>query len=260
MRTLPFRSVFCAAALTAAVGLSTSAFAQSTAPATAPASASASTAGASRFGVAVRVSSLGIGGDIGLRLNRHATIRGGMNAFSLSRDFDTDENITFTGKISLKSLHAFVDWSPFGGGFHLSPGLVFSNTNKVTLDANIPAGKQFSIDDTDYVSSSTNPMKAAGAISVESVRPALTLGWGNLVPQSHRISVPFEIGVVFQGAPSALLSFTGSACNTNGTNCRDVSSDATIQTKIRNQQAQLNDDIKVLKIYPVLSFGLGIRF
>lgn len=254
MRSLMFRSILCAAVVTTVAALGTPAFAQSTPP------ASAASSGNHRVGVAVRVSSLGVGGDIGLRLNRHATIRAGMNAFSLSRDFDTDENITFTGKVSLKSLHAFVDWSPFGGGFHLSPGLVFANSNKVTLNATIPGGKQFSIDDTDYVSSAANPTKAAGAVTVEQVKPALTLGWGNLVPQSHRISVPFEIGVVFQGTPTATLSFTGFACSTNGTNCRDVTTDATIQNKVRNQQAQLNDDIKIIKFYPVLSFGLGIRF
>jgi len=59
-----------------------------------------------------------------------------------------------------------------------------------------------------------------------------------------------------------VLAFTGSACALNGTNCRDVSTDATIQGKVRNQQATLNDDLNkpYLKYYPVLSFGLGFRF
>lgn len=227
-----------------------------TVPAPAQAGASNGT-----VGVAVHASTLGIGGDVALRMNDRANIRAGMDFFNLSHDF-LDNNITWAGKISMRSAHLFLDWFPMGGGFHVSPGVVFANSSKATLNSSIGAGQRITIDNTDYLGSATNPMKATGEVKLASAAAALTIGWGNLVPQGHRFSVPFEIGVTLGAKPTGVLGFTGSACALNGTNCRDVSTDATIQTDIRNQQASLNDALNhgILKFYPVLSLGLGIRF
>lgn len=230
---------------------------------TPPAAQAPATAATSNgtIGVAVHASTLGIGGDVALRLNDRANVRAGMDFFSLSHDF-LDNDITWAGKISMKSAHLFLDWFPMGGGFHVSPGVVFANSSKATLNASIGAGQRITIGDTDYVGSATNPMKGTGEVKLSSTAAALTIGWGNLVPQGHRFSVPFEIGVTMGAKPTGVLGFTGSACNTNGTNCRDVSTDATIQSEIRKQQASLNDALNhgFLKFYPVLSLGLGIRF
>lgn len=250
----------------AVVALSTPAFAQSAPAATpaAPPQVQASTSASNGVvGMQFRASTLGLGADVAIRVHERVNIRAGMNAFSYSRNFeDTDDNITYVGKASLRSAHAYLDFFPMGGGFHISPGVVLANDNKVSLDATIPGGQKFGIDDTDYISNAANPAKAAGTVSVEKMRPALVIGWGNLIPTSRRYSVSFEIGAVFQGVPTAVLSFTGSACALNGTNCRDVLTDATIQGEVRNQQATLNSDLNkpYLKYYPVLSFGLGFRF
>lgn len=216
-----------------------------------------------KVGAAVKVSTLGIGFDAAARVVSKVNIRAGANFFNYSRDFeDTDDNITYVGELKLQSVHATLDWFPFGGGFHISPSLIIRNNNKVTLSSTIPGGKKISIDDTDYVSNAANPIKAAGLVTFEKTRPAIMIGWGNIIPTSRRWSVPFEIGVIFQGSPSATLGFTGSACNVNGTNCRDIASDTTIQAEVRAQQDELNRELKepLLRYYPVLSLGFGFRF
>ncbi len=254
---IPYSVFRAAAAASVLLGFAAQAAAQAPSP-SAPSSGSTSN---SKVGVAVHVSSLGIGGDVAVRLSERANLRAGMDTFSLTRDFN-DNDITYTGKASLRSAHAFLDWFPMGGGFHISPGVVFGNNTKVTLSSSIPAGKKITIDDTDYVGSSTNPMKASGEVTVASAAAALTMGWGNLVPQGHRFSVPFEIGITLGGKPTGVLGFTGSACAVNGTNCRDVATAPDIQAEIRNQQTKLNDKLNkgFAKFYPVLSLGLGIRF
>ena len=62
------------------------------------------------------------------------------------------------------------------------------------------------------------------------------------------------------GGAVGTLAFTGTACQTNGLNCRNVATDPTIQNDVKNAQLELNDTIKPLRFYPVLSLGLSFRF
>ncbi|TAK17967.1 MAG: hypothetical protein EPO35_02205 [Acidobacteria bacterium] len=242
-----------AAAAVAAVCLPQLANAQTPAPASSASSRPA-------FGVAIKASTFGYGVDAALRVHDKVNVRGTVNFLSLSHDFDdTDSNITYVGKLSFHSLAATVDWFPFGSGFHVSPTFVLNNGNKVTLSSLIPAGKTIDIDDVTYQSSSSNPIKAAGEVTFKNARPGVVIGWGNIAG-GRRVTVPFELGVVFGGAPAGKLSFTGTACQSNGQNCRDMATDATIQTHVRAAEVDLNDTIKILRFYPVLSLGIGFRF
>lgn len=219
--------------------------------------------GAHRMGLGLHASTLGLGAEIAVRMHRKANLRVGLNLFDYSRDFDdTDSRITYRGALELRSAEAYLDWFPFGGGFHISPGLTIRNRNRLSLSAAVPAGESISVDDVDYWSASADPIHLAGAIEVASTRPALRIGWGNLVPRTRRFSVPFELGVIFQGSPVATQTFTGMACDARGLACRDMATDATIQAHVRADEASLNDDLRlgVLRFYPVLSVGFGVRF
>ena len=46
----------------------------------------------------------------------------------------------------------------------------------------------------------------------------------------------------------------------NGSNCRNIASDPTLQAELKQQVDQMNEDISVLKILPVLSFGFSFKF
>lgn len=229
----------------------------------APAAPAAESASVGRIGVGLRASTRGFGLEGAVKLHRKANVRLGVNRFNYSRDFDDeDSNITYTGSLALSSIDASFDWFPFGGGFHLSPGMTIRNSSHVALSAVVPAGETIDVDDVEYLSTAANPIRTSGRIAVASTRPTLTLGWGNLVPRTRRFSVPFEIGVVFQGTPTASLAFTGTACEPNGRNCRDMATDPTIQSHIRAEEASLNDDLGLgaLRYFPVISIGFGVRF
>jgi hypothetical protein len=212
-----------------------------------------------KVGIAVSASTLGVSFDGAVKIHPEANLRAGLNLLNYSQDFDED-GTTYAGAVTLKSVHAYLDWFPFGGGFHISPGMVLHNSNKATLTATIPPGDEVDIDDTTYQSSAGNPIRVSGQVVFKSARPAILIGWGNMIPRSRRVSVPFQLGVVFQGLPAATLAFTGIACAPNGSNCRDIATDTTIQTKVKAEEAQLNQDIKIFRFYPVLSIGIGIRF
>jgi len=210
-------------------------------------------------GVAGKVSTLGPGFDVAVALGSRANVRGDFNGLDYSHNF-TNDGIPYKGTLTLRSVNALLDFFPFGGGFHISPGALLYNGNQVTADAAIPVGQTFTLNNVTYRSSATNPIVGTGKIALNKAAPMVLIGWGNLVPRTKHFSASFEVGVVFQGAPQTTLNFTGSACDPSGLNCRNIATDPTIQSNIQGQQNKINDDVKFLQYYPVASFGVGYRF
>ena len=218
------------------------------------------TASAPHFAAGIKLSSLGIGGEAALPITSKMDIRAGFNALSYSRNFNKD-GVAYAGQLNFRSVEAHYDWFPFGGGFHLSPGMLVYNGNKVTANASVAGGQTFDLDGTTYASDPNNPVTGKGKIDFRKVAPTFTLGWGSLLPRSGRHwSIPFEIGAAYQNAPRATLSLSGGACDSTGLNCRDINSDPTVLSNVQAEQAKLNKDMSSFKFYPLISIGFGYRF
>jgi hypothetical protein len=135
------------------------------------------------------------------------------------------------------------------------------NGNRVEATAFVPAGQQFTLGNDRLLSNPSNPVNGDSKVSFGKVAPQITVGWGNIATRGdRRWSLPVELGVVFSRAPTATLNLGGSACLPNGANCRNVATEPALQADVRQQEAKINDDINVLKVIPVLSFGFGYRF
>lgn len=211
-------------------------------------------------GVDVNVSTLGIGGDIAVPVARHFNARAGFNLFNYNATFDND-NVSYKGTLALQSVHALFDIFPFRGGFHLSPGLLFYNQNNVKANASVAGNQTFTLNSVDYLSNPSNPLTGTGKLTMKETAPMLLLGFGNLIPRTHRhITYSIEFGAAYQGTPGIALNFTGSACDTNGAFCRNVATDPGIQANVQAQQTKIRKDLNPFKFYPILSFGLGYKF
>ena len=92
------------------------------------------------------------------------------------------------------------------------------------------------------------------------VAPMVLFGFGNLVPRTRHFSVSTDIGVVFQGLPSTQFTLLGSACDVSGVHCRNVTRDANIQADVRSGEKTMQDDLSIMKYYPVISVEFGYRF
>lgn len=214
----------------------------------------------SHAGVGVKAGTLGFGFDGAVPVTERANVRIGANFFNFNHDFDTD-GITLAAQLKLRSVVAQFDWFPTAGGFHVSPGLMLHNGNRVDALARTPGGTQFTLGGDTFLSNPANPVNGSATVGFKKVAPVITIGWGNIIPRSDRHwSIPVELGLVYSGAPTASLNLTGSACLSNGTNCRNIATEPVLQADVREQEAKVNDDIKVLKIIPVFSFGFGYRF
>jgi hypothetical protein len=229
-------------------------------PAASPATpAKESSEGHIPIGVGVKVSTLGIGGDVAIAVSHRTNVRFGFNAFSYGHTFDKD-GVTYGGTLDLRSAQATYDMFLFKG-LHVSPGVLFYNGNQVTANASVPGGQTFTLSNTSYVSDAANPVTGTGKLTLYKAAPMVLFGIGNLVPRnSHHFSTSLEIGAAYQGPPRVTLNLGGSACDSTGLFCRTISSDPTIQSNIAAEQTKLNKSASPYKFYPVLSFGVGYKF
>jgi len=216
---------------------------------------------ASKVGVGVKMSLLGIGVEAAIPVTYRTNVRAGFNTFSYSRGF-TNDGTNYAASLTFRSFETHFDWFPFGGGFHLSPGAMLYNGNQIKATATVPGTQSFTLGGTTYTSDPSNPIGGTGKIGFNSAAPLFTLGWGNLVSrkENKHISIPVELGVMFQGSPKATLNLAGNVCDANGLNCHNVAGDTTFQSNVIAQQNKLNNDMSFFKVYPIISVGFGYKF
>lgn len=210
----------------------------------------------SRIGVGIHMGLLGPGADVGYRLSRKMNIRGGVNYFSITENFNSN-GVTYGGNIKLESGEAHLDYFLWRS-LHVTPGVLFSNGNLFAGTIDVPGGQSFTLNHDNYTSDAANPVAGTGQLKFNKVAPSILFGIGDLVPRGkHRFSVRLEVGGAFRGTPTVGLNFTGSVCQ--GSTCQSAASDAQFQTDVAAQVNKFNNDISVLKFYPVLQFGVGFR-
>ena len=213
-----------------------------------------------RPGIGFTTSLLGIGADVAIPVTRRSNVRVGFSTFNYSHTFDKD-GVGYTGKLGLRSVQALYDFFPLGGGFHVSPGALLYNGNGISANATVPGGNSFSLGSSDYVSSASNPITGNGKIQFNKAAPMFLIGFGNLARRSERhFGMTFDIGAVYQGAGRTTLNFTGSACDSSGLNCQDITTDPSFQSSVLAEQNKINHSVAPFKFYPVISIGFGYKF
>jgi hypothetical protein len=212
------------------------------------------------FGFVAKVSSMGVGGDVGVSFTRLANVRVGFNALDFSQGFRSN-GIQYNGTLHFRSAEALLDLTPLGDWFHISPGLLFYNGNQITAKANVPGGQNFDLGSVSFRSSPTDPIHGTGLLTVNKAAPMVLFGFGNPIPHHHHITIVQEFGVVFQGTPKTTLSLAGTACDpVTGLACVNAATDPTVQAQIQSEQARINKDTSIVKFYPVATLGIGFRF
>lgn len=229
-------------------------------PAVTPA-ASAPSEDGGPVGVGVKVSTLGIGGEVAVRVTHRTNVRAGFNAISYSRGFNKD-GIAYDGQLSFKTFEAHYDIYPWAKSFHISPGVLVYAGDPITATASVPGNQSFSLGGMTYYSDPTNPVTGNGKIDFNRAAPMITIGTGNLVPRdkSKHFSLPFEVGVAFQGSPKATLGLNGNVCTSAGVNCVSAATDPTVQSNVISEQNKINNSVSFFKAYPIISVGFGYKF
>ena len=192
--------------------------------------ASLAHAGALGLGVAGKVSTNGYGVELGYRFNDYLAVRAGINTGSYDYS-STDAGIDYDYTLDFDNYPVMLDWHIFGGEFRLTGGVV-SNNNQLT-------GRASGLIDIGGTTTTT----ATTDITFNKSSPYVGLGWGALPSTKRGLGFSFDLGVMMQGSPTATITAPGVP-----------------QADIDTEEAALNEDLKDLKYWPVISFGIGYTF
>jgi hypothetical protein len=205
--------------------------------------------------VAVKVGSGGVGFDVATPVMRRVNLRSGATFFQYNNASFTQDGLNINGNVKLQTAGVNLDIYPFGNSFRISPGMTFKNNNYLNAALLVPGGQDFSLGDTDYTSSPTDPIHGTAAFQfgTSNLAPRLTVGFGNMLkPRGGRFSVPTEIGFEYVAQPIVKLTFAGSGCNNQGCGPVDPAS-------VQQEQQELQSDLAPLRFYPIVSIGVSMR-
>jgi hypothetical protein len=185
--------------------------------------------------IGVRAGSLGLGVEAAYPISESLGLRLTTDGYRYSRKF-TQDNIDYDGDAKLRTASLLIDWFPLANNFRISAGGVY-NGNKLLLSTPTQ---------TLTINGNTYTATLNGEVDFKKFAPYAGIGYGR--PVNSGLSLTFDLGVMFQGTPTATL---------NGT-CTGAC--AGFQNDLAAQEASLNDHIKNFRYYPVATLGLAYTF
>lgn len=192
----------------------------------------------------VRAGSLGLGLEVAKLMTPNLAIRGG--AYRFSHSFSrTESDVQFDADLDFKALSGIVDFFPAArGSFHLSGGLI-STPAKVDATGK-PTGDSFTFNDVDYPTAQVGTV--TGTARWPKTLPYVGIGWGTPASSGGGLSFLFDLGVGI-GKPTIGLSASAAAAG------------SALAADVEAERVKIEDNVnKYLKVYPVISLGLAIRF
>jgi hypothetical protein len=182
---------------------------------------------------------MGIGGEATLRLTDRLNVRLGGGAFRY--DYDSQlSDVDYTLGLDVKGGSAALDFHPGGRAFRLSAGLLLHG-NELTgfSDPNTSVH----IGDHRYEPGQIGRLSVKAAYKRKAA-PFASVGLGN-GGRGKGLFVSLDVGVAFTRSPGVTLSTTLGAPG--------------LADDLRLEEQNVNDDLGLLKLYPMVSLGIGLR-
>ena len=215
----------------------------------------------SRAALGVYLNSLGPGAEIATPMGRHLNLRAGANFFRYGQVLDID-GVSYNAQLNFNSGQVQVDYFPMAGGFHISPGVLYSR-NGVSSVGSVPPGGSFELGSQSYINSVNDPVHGTATVAYpRNVAPLLTIGWGNLIPRTGRHwAIPVELGAAYTGAAQFVFDLMGTACPSNApANCVNFATDPAVKQNVAQEQVNINELAKRIEVYPIFSIGVSYSF
>jgi hypothetical protein len=193
--------------------------------------------------VGVTGGTLGVGPEIGYRLNPLLGVRASATFLGLSGHGDV-RDYRYQGHAHLGNFGGMVDLHPFLNGFRLSAGVRSIHANHIRI-------RGMATSDQTYGGVTYTPDEAgtvSGKVRARSVAPIVTIGYARTVlPGLH---LGLDGGVLFQGHPRVTsIATTG-----------ELATNPAAQDSLSDQVAKLRDRVRDYPYYPVAQLSLGYRF
>lgn len=204
---------------------------------------------AQNVGVAATVGTLGPGVQVAFKTTQKLNVRVGGSYFAVTVDdeLEDDVDIFLEGDARIGAFSALADYHVFGNSFRISGGARI-NLFEVQGDG-VPTESYCFGDEIDGVcQDKLFPPESLGTLGgtvsyPTPIQPYLGLGFGNLGRGESRVTVMFDLGVIYTGSPEIELEATGLLSPTANP----------------DQEKNLNEGLESFVLYPVFSFGVGVR-
>ncbi|WP_319548790.1 hypothetical protein [Desulfogranum marinum] len=209
------------------------------------------------IGVGVKAGTLGIGAEVDLGLNEILHLRGGANYLQFSFD-STVSNIDYEMEPEFKNASLLLDVYPFSGSFRITGG-VFINNNEIALtgspreefwgDSTIPSNYSSVVDPL------KDSIKLNGTVEFNTFAPYVGIGWNSNVEQERGWGVSFEMGVLFQGAPTVSSLTLAAAPPLDAYTDNPI-----ILQALEHEKKAIEEDLDNFQYYPVASLMFHYTF
>lgn len=201
---------------------------------------------------------LGAGIEIATPVSRTLYLRSSFNMLAFDYPFSI-HGVNYNARLHFKSSGTTLDWYPNHHGFRISPGILWVK-NTLDAPASVGPGQVFKLSTQTFLNSVDDPVNGyASVVYPHTIAPMVLFGFRNTVPHtSGHLTIPVEFGVAYTGAPKINVALNGTACSTDG--CFSFDSNADAQKFLKQEVQNLNDDLRYLPVYPILSVGVALHF
>ncbi len=191
----------------------------------------------------------GIGGNLGYGVNigyaqaysPTVTLRGDFaGGLTLARD-GSREGVNFAGKFTNNRVGVFADWFPSSGGFRLTGGITFNDT-QFALKSNSTSNASATINGKTV---NMNGRYYNVDVKFPAVTPFIGIGYGHHTKDQKGLGFFTDLGF-------AIGKFKAES------NTDLVSAGLVTQADINAQNQKLNDSLSKLSVLP--SFSIGLRY
>jgi hypothetical protein len=204
-------------------------------------------AGLATVGIGARFGTTGFGGEVGVELvEDYLNLRVAGNAGALDVNVDQDD-VTYETELRLQTWLAVLDWHVGGGPFKIVVGGCYNATEATGTATPV---NDIDVGDISYTPAQIGQLYASAEYGT--VGGYLGFGFGNIASSKNgRWSASMDFGVMFFQEPDLTLeSRGGTLSNTPG-----------VQESLQKELDDFDEDyITWLRYYPVLTFGVAVRF
>lgn len=198
----------------------------------------------SDMSIGVRFGTLGAGAEVAKLLTPHIAVRVGAGFLSASRNFD-ESDVTFDAHLKMHAISGLIDLYPGKrGSFHVTGGIM-TNPLEVSGTGVPKANGTITLNGHDYTTAQVGVLTGTGKWG--STLPYVGIGFGTPAASHAALKLVLDIGAAI-GKANIGLTATGAANN------------AQLQSDLNAQIVTTQDDVNKLPVYPVINFGLVVRF
>lgn len=154
------------------------------------------------------------------------------------------DDINYDFDMSLYTAGAFLDWHPGGGVFRFTVGVI-GNSHNFDASAGTDPNKFYQIGDASY------PGALLGTLHAEAefnrFAPYVGIGLGQSFGVENQWGVQADLGVMYWGEPDVSLRASNSGI-------------PGLEENLKREESRIEDELKNLRFYPVLTLGVYYRF